>query len=129
MRSVEIFSQATVEELFGLAAIAREASFAGGQTIFRENDIGEALYVVIEGEVELTARMSPLREVIGPRQSFGVYSTLTRGPRTAAATALRDTVALGLGAEDLYHELSQNSEIIASIFRYLIRKAGLNTRL
>ncbi len=128
LRRAEIFSDATVEELFELAAIAKGTSFAAGQVIFRENDVGEALYVVIVGEVELSARENDFRKTIGPGQPFGVYATLTRGPRSATAKALVDTLALCLGAEDLYHELSQKTEIVVSIFRYLIRRASLDVR-
>ncbi len=128
LRSVEFFSLATVEELFGLAAITRQIRFAQDQTVFRENDIGEALYVVIEGEVELRTRENAVREVRGPGQSFGVSSTLTRGPRTSAAKALTETIALSLSVEDFFHEVSQHTEIVSSILKHLIQKAGLDRR-
>ncbi len=128
LRRVEVFSEVTVEGLFGLAANTRQASFAPGQMVFRENDIGEALYIVIEGEVELTARENGFREVIGPGQPFGVYAMLTRGPSTAAAIARKETAALCLSAEDFYNEISRHTELVSSIFSYLTRKAGLNSR-
>jgi CRP-like cAMP-binding protein len=128
LRSIGIFSQATVEELFILATVTRQIALAQDQVVFRENDFGEALYVVIEGEVELRCRESGVREVIGPGHSFGVSSTLTRGPRTLAAKALKDTFALCLVAEDLFRAVSQHTEIVSSICKYLVRMAKEDTR-
>ena len=75
-----------------------------------------------------TATFEHVLPIIGPGQSFGVSSTLTRGPRTSAAKALKDTVALCLVAEDLFRAVSQHTEIVSSICKYLVRMAKEDTR-
>lgn len=127
IRGLELFSRATVEELFSLASITRELDFAAGETIFREHDIGDTLYLVVQGKVELTSQRESFREVVGPRQSFGLYSVLTREPRSATANALEDTFALCIESEDFYNLLSNNMEIVVSIFKHLVQKCDLRS--
>ena len=126
LRGVEIFSNTTVEELFQLASIAREADFTVGQIIFREDDVGDALYLLVEGEVDLTSRKEGFRALVRPRQAFGLYSVLTREPRFLSAKALQDSFVLWIGAEDFYSLLSSNMEIVVGLFKHFVRKCSLH---
>jgi CRP-like cAMP-binding protein len=128
IRSVGIFSDAAVEELFRLAAIAQEVDFAAQETIFREGDIGDAFYLVVQGKVASVARSGTLREVSGPGEVVGLYSVLTREPRFTTATALEDTFAISIGAEDLYSLLSNNMEIVVSIFKHFVKRLGMGPK-
>src|SRR3990172_9291419 len=69
IRSVEVFSQLTVEELYRFAWIAREVDFAAGEVIFREDDLGDDFYVVVQGKMQCASRSGDDREVVesGPR--------------------------------------------------------------
>jgi potassium efflux system protein len=128
VRDVEVFSQATVEELYQLGSIAREVGFPAEGIIFRENDAGDAFYIVVRGQVELTCQESARREVFGPGEALGLYSVLTREPRCATAKALEDTVGICIGAEDFYNVLSNNMEMVSSIFKHFVQKLGLDRR-
>jgi CRP-like cAMP-binding protein len=125
IRALGLFSQASVEQLYRLASIAQEADFAPGQTIFQEEDIGDAFYVLVEGKVEHTSEKRNIKEILGPGDTVGLYSVLTREPRYATARALEDTFAISIGAEDLYNLLSNNMEIVVSVFKYFITKLGM----
>ena len=128
VRGVEVFSQATVEELYRLGAIAREVGFPADGVIFRENDASDAFYIVVRGQVELTCQESAGREVFGPGEAVGLYSVLMRETRCATAKALEDTVGICIGAEDFYNVLSNNMEMVTSIFKYFVQKLGLGRR-
>jgi CRP-like cAMP-binding protein len=121
-RTVEIFSEATVEQLFQLASIAHEADFGKGQVIFREGDVADRFYVIVQGKVELASSGNGVREVVGPGRAFGLYGALAREPWQVTATALQVTFAIVIEAEDFYGLLSDNTEIVASILRFLVRK-------
>jgi len=120
LRNADIFSKATVEELLHLAAISCEVRFNAETTIFREGEIADALYIIIEGKVERI--QSSFREVLGPYGVFGLYAVLTGEPRYASAQALEDTHALKIGAQDFFDLISQNTEIIHSLFKLLTMK-------
>ncbi len=128
IRRVDIFSQATVEELFRLAAIAQEVRLAAKEIVFREGDVGDALYIDVSGRVELCCQEKGVTEIVGPGQAFGLYSVLTREPRFATAKALEETLVLRIGGEDLYTLLSNHMEILVSIFKYFVKTLGFNPR-
>lgn len=60
-----------------------------GTTIFREGDPGTTMFVVEEGEVELTYGSGGSVRV-GPGESFGEMALIDRRPRSATATAASD---------------------------------------
>jgi CRP-like cAMP-binding protein len=128
IRGVEIFSEATVEELYRLAGLARVVEFAPPGVIFGEGDFGDNFYVLVEGSVELTSEASPAGESAGPGEAIGLYSVLTREPRRATATVVEPTVALLIAGEDLFTVLSNNLETLVSIFRYFAKKLDMGTR-
>jgi CRP/FNR family cyclic AMP-dependent transcriptional regulator len=61
-------------------------SLAAGQIIFRKGEPGDAMYIVLEGEVELRINDS-IVEVLGPGEPFGEMALIERAPRTSTATA------------------------------------------
>ncbi len=128
IRGVGVFSEMRVEELYRLASIAKVVGFPADTVIFRQNDAAVAFFIVVRGEVGLTRQGSDDRETVGPEQAVGLHSVLTQEPCAARATALEDTVAIAVGAEDFYNLLSNNTEIVASIFKFMIRKLELGTK-
>ena len=120
LRKVEIFSKATVEELFLLAAISSEIQLKAGDTIFREGEIADAIYIVIDGKVELSG--SSFKEMLGPYGAVGLYAVLADEPRYATARILENTFALKIGSEDFYDLLSHNGEIVQSLFKLLTER-------
>jgi CRP-like cAMP-binding protein len=115
-----IFSEVAVEQLFQVTAVARQAEFARGEFIFREGDPADAFYVIVDGEVEL--RSTEEVQVAGSGRSFGLYAVLAREPRRVSASTRQATLVLTIAAEDLYSVLSDNTEIVAGVLRYVARR-------
>jgi CRP-like cAMP-binding protein len=57
-----------------------------GEVIFRAFDMGAEMYVVLEGEVELTIGDNVV-ETLGPGEPFGEMALIDQAPRVATATA------------------------------------------
>src|SRR5688500_13295734 len=57
-----------------------------GEVIFQAYDMGAEMYIVVEGQVELTID-SKVLEVLGPGQPFGEMALIDQEPRVATATA------------------------------------------
>src|SRR6185503_6656014 len=70
-------------------------NLAGGDTLFRAGEPGDAMYVVIAGRLRiLTTRYNGAEEIIreiAPGESVGELALLTGNPRSATVRAIRDT--------------------------------------
>lgn len=95
LEQLGIFATASRPVLERLAGGATEVSFAPASPILREGDPADALYVLVEGEVDVTARgegAGPehhIRTMTGPTY-FGEIGVLEQIPRTATVTASTD---------------------------------------
>lgn len=125
LQKLELFSQASVEDLYRLAAIAQEVEFAAGQTIYHKDDFGDAFYLIVQGRMECYSESDNKRVVLGAGEAVGLASVLTRENRPMNAKTLEDTFALAIGAEDFYNLLSCNSEITVSLIKYFVKKVGI----
>ena len=61
-------------------------TFAAGQTIFKDGEAGDCMYVVYEGAVKLMIH-SRLLEKIGPGGILGEMALIDDSPRSATAVA------------------------------------------
>ena len=57
-----------------------------GETIFREYEMGSEMYVVLEGQVELSIDGKAI-EVLGLGEPFGEMALIDQAPRVATAVA------------------------------------------
>src|SRR3989442_2305160 len=93
LRRCGLFRGFDAARLDALAAAARELTLAGGAAVFDEGDPGDAMYVVLDGAVQIYTRDRDGREVVLVRleagEHFGEQSLLpgTTGRRSAGARA------------------------------------------
>jgi len=88
-----------------LAELLHPTKFAAGEVIFRYGDVGDSLYVVREGRVEVFVESTEGQKVTLQENErgdcFGEISVLDGGPRTATAVALENTETLTLDRSGL----------------------------
>jgi len=104
LRGVSLFSGSSERTLGRVARIARRCRYAAGELVFQEGDPSEALLIVLDGRIVISL-LSPegsevMLNIIDPAGVFGEIGMLDGGPRTANATAVRDTNALVLLRRD-----------------------------
>jgi CRP/FNR family transcriptional regulator, cyclic AMP receptor protein len=105
LANVPLFSTLDTVQLAALAERVDELREVAGTLLFDAGDPGDALYVVIEGEVEVYV-VNPTGERIVMERAhaghfFGEISLIDSGPRSASATVTEDLHALVVDRGDL----------------------------
>ncbi len=120
LQNVDLFSGVTSEHLAYLAAIAAEVEIPSGRVLYAESDAPDGLYVVISGSV-LMRRGGKEIDRIGPNGAFGVWALFDDEPRLTTAESLGESRLLFVPREDFYDVLSDHVEMVADLFKQLVR--------
>lgn len=120
LKSVDIFSHATVEELGRVAALTEEVHFDPGSTIYREGEPVDAIYLILTGRVAVEGNGQVVREV-GEKQALGTVAALDRNPAIHTVKAIDPVYALKLNAQDFDDVLSLDFELVRAVFHALCR--------
>jgi len=87
LKKVPLFAGCTKAELRRLAAIADELDVREGTVLTREGRVGHEFFVLIDGDVRVSKGGKKLAD-LGTGDWLGEIALLTKGPRTATATAV-----------------------------------------
>lgn len=97
-----------------------------GRRLYSQGDIGDRLYVVIDGKVKMTKTAPDGREVLvrieGPGGMFGELAMFDPAIRTATATAITDTLLAGLAHEDFREVLETRPAVAMHMLRTLAKR-------
>lgn len=88
--------------------------FASGSTIFREGELGETLYVVLDGIVNVSVAERHIA-TIGPGGIIGEMAVITRQPRSATAIAEADCVLAPINAAQFQALTQQTPALVAEL--------------
>jgi CRP-like cAMP-binding protein len=121
LKSIDLFSQIPGEDLAQVALIASEEAREASEDIFVEGDVGDALFLVIEGRVRVHRADKAIAE-LGERECFGEMAILDASPRSATVTALADVTLLKIAREDFEELLTENHAISMGIIKVLTRR-------
>ncbi len=99
LRQVPLFADLSEEDLERLYEMAETVSVPAGQLVLREGDPGDSLYVVLDGELEVTKRQGGQEVLLSSYeqgQFFGEMALLERAPRSASVRTLRESHLLAI---------------------------------
>ena len=111
MATVDLF-HAESTELMG---------FRAGDTVFREGDPGDLMYIVREGSVELRVN-GQLVETLGPGGVLGEMALIEHAPRTATATAKTDCTLVPIPEKRFMFMVQQTPHFALQIMRVMAER-------
>lgn len=126
LRQTPAWADARDEELAALARLLTPVEVARGQTLFRQGDPSQALYVIEAGEVVV----SPQEDESAPSvrragQLLGELAMLTGKPHFYTAEAATDTLLWSLGRDDFDAVIHRHPSLAKLLSRGL--RAPLNS--
>jgi formate hydrogenlyase transcriptional activator len=121
LQGVDIFKHTTTEMLTYISSIAEEVVLAPRSAIFSEQEMSDAMYVVVEGSVRLEKEGREI-VVVGPSQSFGTWALFDNSPRLMSAVAIDDVVLLKIVSDTFYEFLADHEEVTPAIFKAVIER-------
>lgn len=100
-------------------------TFAEGDTIFTEGDLGTEMYIIQEGEVEIVKRLGHESHVLSTLEKgdfFGEMAVVENIPRSADAVAKTQVRVVAINGSAFDEMLRRNPEIAIRIIRKYIKR-------
>jgi signal transduction histidine kinase len=122
----KLFQGLPVAELESLRQVARERTYGMGETIFKQGDPGDGIYVVKGGEVHIAVGASSgERRVIsklGPGELFGEMAVIDNDARSATALAGESTTVYFISRNDLLGMMNRTPQLTIGLVREISRR-------
>jgi len=121
LQGVDLLKDVGPRHLLSLAEVAREVEILAGDTIYREEDLADALYIAVQGRVRLSVDGKLLSEV-GPGEAFGSWALVDDAARGQRAECIESGVALALDREEFYELASADLTVLQQVVRVLAKR-------
>jgi len=118
LRTVPMFAQTPNAVLASVAGLLREQDVLAGQTIIRKGDVGDCMFILVEGLVRVHDGEHTLN-YLGGRDVFGELAVLDAEARSVSVTAVAPTRLLLLEQAALYGLMNSHIEVVHGLFHVL----------
>lgn len=120
IRQVPLFADLSDVQVAQLGAASRRVAATAGTLVIREGDRGDALLIILSGELEITKHDDDREISLATRKAgeiLGEMSLLEQWPRTASARAISDTDLLEVDATAFRRVLEVDPRIATAILK------------
>jgi small-conductance mechanosensitive channel/CRP-like cAMP-binding protein len=119
LRRIGLLAALGPDQVRSLAEESTERVYAAGEPVIRQGDVGDSMFVVLDGQVEVTAvedGAEPVRlAALGDGDYFGEMSLMTGAARSATVTPLVETRLLEVGKEAFRGILEARPELVVQL--------------
>jgi CRP/FNR family transcriptional regulator, cyclic AMP receptor protein len=130
IRASEAFASLSETELRVLAMCSREAAYAVDEVIFEEGQAGNALYILLDGQVELASLAEKKSlQALSAGSIFGEHALFTEEPYSLTAVTVSRVHLLILEREVFLELVQYYPNIAISLLRNLAGRFEKATRL
>ncbi|MDA2933748.1 SpoIIE family protein phosphatase [Acidobacteria bacterium AH-259-D05] len=121
LKTTNLLSKVPDNLITRISGMLQEIQAKTGEIIFREGDVGDAVYVVVEGSLALeTNKVQVLQLRRG--EWVGELALIDDAPRSASAIAKTDVLLLKWTREDFIKAVAGNTEVVRGILKMLSGK-------
>jgi len=122
LKNVELFKNLNEDEIKIISKELKQKDFGANVKVFEEKSIGDELYIIKSGGVEITLIRDESILVLaelGPYSFFGEMAVLTEKERSASVTTLKPCSFLILKRNKLLSLIESYPGVAAKIFKVL----------
>jgi hypothetical protein len=120
LKSADLLKDVGPRRLLGLAEVAREIEISKGETIYKEEDLADALYMVVEGRVRIVT--GDRTSEVGPGEAFGTWALVDDSARGHRAECIEDGRTLALHRDEFYDVAASDLALLQEVVRALARR-------
>jgi CRP-like cAMP-binding protein len=131
LRALSLFTRLDAAELGIIDGLLHERDYLPGEVIFDEGEEGQALYIVLEGEVLICRQGEPTSgriATLSPGTFFGDIALIDSEPRSAQARASDSTRLAVFFRADFLDLMETHARISSKIAMELARHMGRRLR-
>ncbi len=121
LSKVSFFSEVSKVSLQNLGSQLKKQTFVKGQEIFKKNDSGNELYVILEGSVKVHDN-DHLYGVLKQKECFGEYALIDNNVRSASVTAIERTVVLVFNRKEFLKLMTKDGGFSQGILAIMIKR-------
>jgi CRP/FNR family cyclic AMP-dependent transcriptional regulator len=129
---VPLFEGLSRAHLESIGALVTERRLLSGEVIFREGDSGDALYVLLQGNVRISKRIRGVGEealaILEPGSCFGEMALIDSFPRSADAIAHTDCVLGVIQKADMEQLLRLDQGLACELLWRFVRTLSARLR-
>lgn len=132
LKNVYLFNDLSKPELDKILGLAYDKEFGKEEAVFHEGEIGDALFIVMEGQIRISTMVPGVGEealaVLKPGAYFGEMALIDDFPRSASAIAHEGPVRLlAIYKRDFKKLMAEDKEMAYKLMSVFIRT--LSSRL
>ena len=121
LKGADLLNDVGPRHLLRLAEVAEEVEIWKGDTIYKEDDLADGLYMMVEGRVRLTTGEKTMSEV-GPGESFGTWALVDDSERGHRVECIEDGLALKLPRDEFYDVAAGDLALLQVVVRALAKR-------
>jgi signal transduction histidine kinase len=132
LRKSPLFQGLSDEELQRLVDMAEPVSLRAGEILIKQNDLGDAAYVVLSGafEIQKQAGQSVIKiDVRSPGDVVGEMALLSRSPRNATVISKTDSETLRIPQEAFENLLASSPTAALAVLHWVMARLTQNESL
>jgi HEAT repeat protein len=124
-KRVPLFENLSPVDLKQAASIAEEELFSDGEEIAREGEVGDAMFIIVRGEVKVCSNRDGVEMEIARRRAgdyVGEMSIIGREPRMASLVAVGDVRVLCIDQKSFEGLLRERPDVSWSVIQELSKR-------
>ena len=131
LRNIPLFAKIEPSKLKLLAFTSQRLTFNPGESLFKQGDEGDALYIIMEGEADVLVDTPGGQITVATmvKNDFvGDIAVLCDVPRTATVTATSKLTTMRITKDLFFQLVCQFPQLAIEIMRVLARRLDVTTR-